>query len=656
MAQVLNVDASVPDANEERFRLVAQLSSDGVWDWNLLTHHIWWSDGMTTLFGYPVSDNIADPNWWRDHVHEDDREAVITSIHEVINNPDKEWWQAEYRFLTAWGHYVDVYDRGRVIRDHMGRGMRMVGAMKDLCAEQMHQAEYTHLADSIPQIVWTATDEGTVTYFNQHWYAYTGLSREISLSEARWQHAYHPDDLPRLIACREQARLSGSHFEAEFRIRRHDGEYRWFLARGRPLVDRSGKILRWAGTLTDVHDKNLIEHELKEAVAQARGAHQAKTEFLTHMSHEIRTPINAIVGLANLLSETRGLSPKQQEFISTLKVSSEQLLELINDLLDASQLEANHLQLETIPFNLNQVVEEVVRINAVHAQGKMIHLGVRGQCHQMLVGDPVRLKQVLMNLVGNAVKFTEEGSVNINIFAAPQAQGAFVDLMIAVEDTGIGIPESRLKDIFGKFSQAESSTHRRFGGSGLGLNIAKTLVELMGGTLRVNSTLGKGSCFTVMVALTTTAAITEPTVLPPKKRKEAMSNMPLSTDAPKVLLVEDYHANVLVATMLLSQYGYDYVLAENGSQALEKTAQHDFDIVLMDVEMPDMNGFQATAAIRAREAAKGKRTTIIGMTAHALKGDRERCLEAGMDDYIAKPFRPESLKEILERHCPVRVA
>jgi PAS domain S-box-containing protein len=536
------------------------------------------------------------------------------------------------------------------IADSTGAIHRILVVSRDMTERQQHENELRLLADALPQIVWMAKPDGRHDYYNKRWYDYTGRSTEDSVGIARWPVMHPADDEACWLHWQESLR-TGQHYEFEYRLRRHDGEYRWFLGRGVPVRDESGTITKWFGTCTDIHDKVVSEHAMKQAIEQADAASMAKSEFLANMSHEIRTPMNAVVGLTNILSLSKPLTDKQREFIATLQVSAEQLLQLINDLLDMSRLESNGMHLEAIPFDLNKLVSEVLSINDVRAREKHITLEQRGQCNSPLVGDPLRMKQIIMNLVGNAVKFTADGSVSVNLFCKPHTAGSLVDVMIAVEDTGIGIAPDQVGSIFGKFSQADTSTARRYGGSGLGLSIAKTLTELMGGQITVNSRPGKGSCFTVTLTLPSVKINESETS--PVKEKAAVENAPAKKDAApfKVLLVEDYHANVLVATLLLQNFGYEYELASSGEEALQKLEEEPFGLVLMDVQMPQMNGYQATAIIREREAARGgRRMPIIGMTAHALKGDRERCIDAGMDDYISKPFRPENLKATIDRY------
>ena len=592
---------------------------------------------------------------WDEVFHPDDTVVLWQRWPQAVETG--ELYEIEYRIRGRNGEYRWFLGRGLPVHDAEGNITKWFGTCTDIHDKKMlesqlrqQEAELRLLADALPQMVWMATPDGHHDYYNRRWYEYTGFGAGESIGQ-RWGVVVHPADEVRCWERWQHALKSGEPYEIEYRLRRQDGEYRWFLGRGVPMCDTNGQIHKWFGTCTDIHDKILAEHQLKQAMEQAEAASMAKTEFLANMSHEIRTPMNAVVGLANILSASHPLTEKQKEYISTLQMSAEQLLQLINDLLDVSRLESNHVHLEAIPFDLNKVVQDVILINQVKAREKNVLVEQRGNRCPGLIGDPLRFKQIVMNLVGNAVKFTNEGSVRVNLFATPRTGSHMVDIVMAVEDTGIGISSDKLGDIFGKFSQAETSTSRRYGGSGLGLSIAKTLVELMGGQITVTSTPSQGSCFTVTMALPAVSAQEASAGRQETDREEKIDrNTPAMKSASKVLLVEDYHANVMVATMLLENYGYPYALASSGEEALKKMEDESFALVLMDVQMPQMNGYQATALIREREAAGAPRTPIIGMTAHALKGDRERCLEAGMDDYLAKPFRPETLKTMLEKY------
>jgi signal transduction histidine kinase/ActR/RegA family two-component response regulator len=385
-----------------------------------------------------------------------------------------------------------------------------------------------------------------------------------------------------------------------------------------------------------------------DARKRAEEASLAKTEFLANMSHEIRTPMNAIIGLSNLLSMSRPLTGRQQEFVNTLSTSANGLLELINDLLDIAKIEANSIELEQRPFNLDKLVHEVASMMSVRLKEKGLTFTSNDACVEgrSFVGDRTRIRQIILNLCSNAVKFTEKGGVHVSIDCHPTDDLTVETVCIAVTDTGIGIDPSKVDHVFDKFVQADSSITRKYGGTGLGLAITKTLTDIMGGTIKVESQPGIGSTFTVCL----------PLPLADKPVAYDSENAGIETEAaqldtrPIVLIVEDYAPNVLVAQSYLDTLGFRSEVAESGVEAIERRKRLQYHAVLMDVQMPGMNGFEATQLIREYERREGiEAIPIVGVTAHALAGDRERCLAAGMDDYLSKPFAPAELNAKLLR-------
>ncbi|MEJ0010383.1 MAG: ATP-binding protein [Alphaproteobacteria bacterium] len=384
--------------------------------------------------------------------------------------------------------------------------------------------------------------------------------------------------------------------------------------------------------------------ELRLAKERAEGASRTKSEFLANMSHEIRTPMNVVIGLANILAGSKPLSARQKEFIGTLRTSADSLLALINDLLDFAKLEEGGVQFEHVEFDLADLAEKLLSQMKVKAREKELALSIdqRGLLGHHYIGDPLRITQVLTNLLSNAIKFTEEGAVTLTLAnRAHFTQGEVTDVVLTVSDSGIGIASEKLATIFEKFTQADASTTRKYGGTGLGLAICKTLVDQMEGTLKVKSTPGDGSQFIVTLPLKAAA--------PPAK--EAIDLSAEAAPAPRaagkhaVLLVEDQKPNVMVATALLEQFGYEYEVANSGLEALAKFQKQRYALILMDVQMFGMDGIEATERIRDFERrASLKRTPIIAMTAYAFTDDKEKCLKAGMDDYLAKPFDPEELR------------
>ncbi|MDE3061191.1 MAG: response regulator, partial [Pseudomonadota bacterium] len=420
-------------------------------------------------------------------------------------------------------------------------------------------------------------------------------------------------------------------------------------------ADSEGRVTGWVGIIYDMTQRYLMEkalHEnelaLKLAKEKAEAANIAKSEFMANMSHELRTPMNAVVGLSQILSQSEPLTPRQREFIDTLQLSAQSLLSLINDLLDFSKAESNSIDLESVPFHLSAIIDDIISMFSVEVRDKGISLEYikSPEDDEYFLGDPLRIRQILTNLISNALKFTHHGGVAVRFSTTPSAEPDHVYAHISVRDTGIGIPPHKTAAVFDKFTQADMSITRRYGGSGLGLAISKNLAELMGGSITLKSVVNEGSEFVLHLPLKYALGhALHSVVLRPQEETPAQ---PAGKQL-FILLAEDHPPNILVATTILESMGHRYEIAHSGREVLARLAAGQrYDVILMDVQMPELDGYVTTQLIRENERKTGgRRIPIIAVTAHVMGDSVDKCYQAGMDDYIAKPFDANELRKKL---------
>ena len=421
---------------------------------------------------------------------------------------------------------------------------------------------------------------------------------------------------------------------------------------GNKATDYTVKDLDIIAQLADFTWEMILAQKSRESLLVAKKAAEeasaAKSRFLATMSHEIRTPLNGIIGISSLLLEGE-LSAEQRRFTEIIRASGRNLLDIINDILEFSRLEAYRVELDLHPFNLRGELRETCQMLQQQAgqRGLLFTCGIDPHIPENLVGDPGRLRQVIINLVGNAIKFTPQGSIELSA-QLESRQDASVTITFRVSDTGIGIPHEHLEHIFEPFTQVDDSTTRNFGGTGLGLNICRQLVEMMGGSITVESVVGKGSVFSFSLSFT----VAEQSDLPSRCQTICMDRQQ-SCPSCRILVVEDDAVNRMYIQALLTRLGQQGDLAENGLEAVQALEEQDYDLVLMDCRMPVMDGFEAVARIRdPASKVRNHRIPVVALTANAMTGDREVCLAAGMDDYLSKPFELQQLAEILDRNLP----
>ncbi|MEO6452794.1 MAG: ATP-binding protein, partial [Ginsengibacter sp.] len=455
-----------------------------------------------------------------------------------------------------------------------------------------------------------------------------------------WVCGLHVEERRKIVDSLNKVIFSGDpSWQCDHRFLRKDGTYAYMLTRGFISTNDAKKPVRMIGSMQDITERKNAELEIVKAKLEADEARKTQEQFLANMSHEIRTPMNGIIGMTQLIAGTQ-LTGEQKEYVDTIRESGSNLLVIINDILDVTKIVAGKILIEEVDYIFKDVVKNSIKITQFRAESKGVSLTseVDNNIHPVLIGDPVRLNQILTNLIGNAIKFTEKGEVKVKVKLLSE-DDAKVKLEFAIEDTGIGIPEDKLESIFESFTQASSATTRKYGGTGLGLTITKQLIELQGGAISVTSKPGIGSTFSFFLEIKKgIAKVVAPKEVENNKLSRAFSDV-------KILLVEDNLINQKVASYTLTKQGALVEIANHGKEAIIMIEKNKYDIILMDIQMPEMDGFETTLYIRNNIKESINKTPIIAMTASALVSERTKCLASGMNDYISKPFQAKELYE-----------
>lgn len=557
-------------------------------------------------------------------------------------------------------------DRGYQLKqqkEHFLREQAAVAAVKETEAQRICEARFRMLAESAPMLVWIADPEVSIQYVNPQWTQYTGLTLEQSLGDG-WLKTIHPDDRTRVLEAWRAAVNAQQAYQAEHRILGADGTYRWHLSRAVLGKDDANGTLRWTGTSTDIDEQKRWEAELTAAKQKAEAANQAKSAFLANMSHEIRTPVGIIIGYTDLLLEMSDEDEEQSSWLKTMKRNSEVLLDLINELLDLSKIEAGQLAIEKINVNLTDFVKDASNLMVFKAQEKGLQFRVccEHALPKTIRTDPTRLRQIFLNVVGNAIKFTERGEVVVVVRLARGIQtGQSLQVEFEVQDTGIGLSADQHERIWEPFVQVDASTTRKYGGTGLGLALSLRLARALGGDLQLaQSSPGKGSVFIFRIdsgvsweELQDIQPEKSDAVLPMSSHcriesKEIPIGMETkSLSGSRVLVVEDTPDNQVLIRKYLEVEGAKVDLASDGSEGIKSAETGGYDVVLMDIHMPgDVDGYAATERLRRLNFKK----PIIALTAHTQKGDMEKARQSGFDEYLVKPIDRDLLIQTVSKH------
>jgi PAS domain S-box-containing protein len=627
----------------------------GWWQWDLSTGQLSGNPCARELLGLPDSQPPRGAIL-ASLVHPDDRAGVERELARMLVHPGD--YQREFRVFNAEGGVRWLLVKGRSVRGPEGQPIRLTGVLMDTTdrkhAEEELQKERNllrTLIDQLPLCIYVKDAEGRFIAANKATARIMGAASPADLL-GKTDADYYPPEIAAEYQRDDLSVLGGAQVllnKDEPHVGR-TGQRRDVLTTKVPFRDAQGQIVGLVGASQDVTEQKQAQQALAAAKRAAEAANEAKSQFLANMSHEIRTPMTAILGFAELLSDTHCTEDQRRDYLSIIQHSGHGLLQLIDDILDLSKIEAGRMTVEPIPCSPVQIVDEVAALMQVRTQPKGVSLVVHFQpgLPEVIVTDPTRLRQILLNLVGNAVKFTERGEIAIEVVFRQLGRPM---IEFAVSDTGIGIPAEQLADIFRPFTQADTSSRRRFRGSGLGLTISRRLARMLGGDISVESQLGRGSRFVLSIAGCDPAELDRPTVAP--CRPAARMPPEVRQLQGRLLVAEDTPMNRQLIQAILVKAGLEVDVAENGVEVCRLVAGsaadgRPYDLILMDIQMPELDGYDATRQLRQA----GWQWPIVALTAHAMADDREKCLEAGCDDYISKPISRDGLLAVVSRYLP----
>lgn len=618
------------------------------------------SDGNMTYFNrrhynYFGVDQLEDEGWaWKEQNihHPDDFSRTIEAWTEALKT--KKPYQIEYRLKRHDGDYRWHLGRAEPVLDENGNVILWIGTNTDISdlrssQEQLieSEAKFRTITDAMPQMVWSTLPDGHHDYFNKRWYEYTGVPVGSTDGEG-WNDIFHPEDQERAMQVWQSSLRSGTPYQIEYRLRHHSGDYRWTLGRALPIRNSQGEVIRWMGTCTDIHEQKHIALELAEAKSQAERASQTKSKFLANMSHEIRSPMNSVLGYADLLTESTISDMDRINYATRIQRSGEHLLNIIDDILDLSKVEAGYLSIEKSHFKIVDLVLECVDSLSILAAKKNLKIRVSfsSPVPSRIESDAGRIRQIVTNLISNSIKFTDQGSIEVALGFEDADNDKQAQFIIEVKDTGIGIPSEQQGHLFQPFTQADSSITRKYGGTGLGLNLSQHLARTLGGDLTLNwSEPNRGSSFKLSVACGDIRSVAIEAHTDEDKNNALITNSETRSNSEnlRVLIVDDSPDNLALMKVYLKKGSSLIETASNGQEAIDKALKADFDIVLMDIQMPLLDGLEATRKLRAL----GFKKPIIALTAHALKEEVDKSIQAGCNAHLAKPVSRKELVDVI---------
>lgn len=584
-------------------------------------------------------------NGWMKCYPEGELEKFYSQELAYIN--DRKPFKHEYRIIRYDGDERWCQVIGTPVYDYKGEYDGYLGVIYDISEQKDFENTLSRLSDfylsileSFPALIWRSDANGKLEYIGKHLIDFLETNSKLDDGSCLG-HYIHPEDNERFTRKYQDAIKRKEPFEDECRVMHKTGEYRWILTVAKPFIGLNGSFDGLIGMGLDITDRKTLEEVNKKAKENAEKANRIKSEFLANMSHEIRTPMNGIIGMLDLTLMTP-LTSEQQENLNIAKTCANSLITIINDILDFSKMEAGKLDIDNVSFDIRKLIIDLTKIHSPIATSKGIDLyyKISSSTSQFLMGDPYRLQQILNNLVNNAIKFTDNGEVTLSVKQL-EYYNKVCDLEFSVTDTGIGIAPRDMGKLFKSFSQIDNSLTRKIGGTGLGLTITKRLIEMMGGTIWVESGEGKGSKFTFRLKLK------EGNPVEQKVAEKAISYDNNQGNL-KILIAEDDEVNLKVIRKILEDKKFKVSTASNGMEAIDLHSKEKFDIILMDINMPVLDGIEAAKRIKEIEW-NTVQTPIIALTAYVLRGDREKYLRLGMDDYVSKPIQMDDLFDTIDR-------